>query len=110
MKTPVVAKPRPLGRAEQLRELFRGRRRLLVLTHNNPDPDSLGSALGLRQFAHKAVGLDSTFAMSGRILRAENQEMVRQLAIEMIPLASLDLTTFDCVALVDTQPGFGHTL
>ncbi|MBM4059820.1 MAG: hypothetical protein FJ265_01820 [Planctomycetes bacterium] len=97
------------ARMEALRAVLQGRRRLLVLTHNNPDPDSLGGAVGLREFARKAAGVDSRFAITGRILRAENQAMVRELDIEVDRLETLALGEFDCVALVDTQPGFGHT-
>ena len=102
--------PRSIAQTEALLCLLRGRRRLLVLTHNNPDPDSLGAAIGLRHFASLAGLVDSRFALSGRILRAENQEMVRQLFIDMTPIAEIDAASFDCAALVDTQPGFGHTI
>ena len=94
---------------EALRAVLQGRRRLLVLTHNNPDPDSLGGAVGLMEFARKAVGIEASFAITGRILRAENVAMVRELGIPMERLESIVLADFDCVALVDTQPGFGHT-
>jgi nanoRNase/pAp phosphatase (c-di-AMP/oligoRNAs hydrolase) len=112
--SPVQNVPPPTGataraRMEALRTLLRGRRKLLVLTHNNPDPDSLGGAIGLQEFARQVVGIDSTFAITGRILRAENQAMVRELGLPMERLEGLDLAPFDCVALVDTQPGFGHT-
>jgi nanoRNase/pAp phosphatase (c-di-AMP/oligoRNAs hydrolase) len=81
-----------------------------VLTHNNPDPDSLGGAVGLQEFARKAAGIDSRLAVTGKILRAENQAMVRELGIQMERLEDVALADFDCFALVDTQPGFGHTL
>jgi nanoRNase/pAp phosphatase (c-di-AMP/oligoRNAs hydrolase) len=93
-----------------LRDLLRSRRRLLVLTHNNPDPDSLGGAIGLQEFARKAAGIDCRIAISGKILRAENQAMVRELALPLERLETVNLADFDCFALVDTQPGFGHTL
>jgi nanoRNase/pAp phosphatase (c-di-AMP/oligoRNAs hydrolase) len=103
--------PRPSApRALALRELLRSRRRLLVLTHNNPDPDSLGGAVGLQEFARLAAGIESRFAITGKILRAENQAMVRELGIEMDRLEQVQLADFDCVAMVDTQPGFGHTI
>src|SRR5262245_281729 len=105
-----AAVARPLGVTEALLALLRGKRRLLVLTHNNPDPDSLGSGMGLRHFAAQAAQVDSVFGLSGKILRAENQEMVAQLGIQMVPVDELDIARFDCVALVDTQPGFGHTI
>lgn len=108
MKVQTAAR-RARGRCQELLAVLRSRRRLLVLTHTNPDPDSLGSAVGLRELADRAAGLPSTFGLTGTILRAENQEMVRLLEIEMEPLAGLDLTQFDCVAVVDSQPGFGHT-
>lgn len=108
-----LAKPAPRAvspnRSTVLRDLLRSRRRLLVLTHNNPDPDSLGGAVGLQEFARQAAGIPSRLAISGKILRAENQAMVRELGIEMDRLEELRLADFDCFALVDTQPGFGHT-
>lgn len=97
------------ARTEMLRDLLRTRQRLLVLTHNNPDPDSLGGAVGLQEFARLAAGIDSKLAITGRILRAENQAMVRELGIAMDRLDTVKLSDFDCCALVDTQPGFGHT-
>ncbi len=97
------------ARTEQLRDLLRERSRLLVLTHNNPDPDSLGGAVGLQEFARLAAGCESKLAITGKILRAENQAMVRELQIEMDRLDTVKLSDFDCIALVDTQPGFGHT-
>ena len=87
--------------------LFRSR--LLVLTHNNPDPDSLGGAMGLQEFAAKVLGMDSRFAITGKVLRAENKAMVRELGIKMDRLDATRIADFDCFAMVDTQPGFGHT-
>jgi len=101
--------PSGKARTEVLRDLLRTRQRLLVLTHNNPDPDSLGGAVGLQEFARLACGVESKLAITGKILRAENQAMVRELGIEMDRLDTVKLSEFDCVALVDTQPGFGHT-
>jgi nanoRNase/pAp phosphatase (c-di-AMP/oligoRNAs hydrolase) len=108
-----LPKPAPVAaggsRTQALRDLLRQRRRLLVLTHNNPDPDSLGGAVGLLEFARLAAGIPGRLAISGKILRAENQAMVKELAIELDRVESLNLADFDCFALVDTQPGFGHT-
>ena len=97
------------GRTQELLRHLQTRKRLLVLTHATPDPDSLASAMGLRHLAETKVGLPSTFGYSGQIMRAENKEMVRSCEIEMIPQEELDVDAYDCLALVDTQPGFGHT-
>jgi nanoRNase/pAp phosphatase (c-di-AMP/oligoRNAs hydrolase) len=98
------------GRTQALLSLLRGRRRLLILTHTNPDPDSLASALGLQLLARERADVESSIGLRGRIMRAENKEMVRVLGIQLMPVEGLDLDSFDCLALVDTQPGFGHTL
>ncbi|MCA8976848.1 MAG: DHH family phosphoesterase [Planctomycetes bacterium] len=94
---------------ERLRALLAGKKQLLILTHHNPDPDSLGGAMGLAEFARGVAGVESCIAITGRVLRAENKAMVRELAIPTVQLDTMRLEEFDCFALVDTQPGFGHT-
>lgn len=94
---------------EQLLQLLSSKQRLLVLTHTNPDPDSIASAFGLLELAQNRFGMDGAFGITGRIMRAENREMVKQLEVPSVPLAQLDLDSFDVVAVVDAQPGFGHT-
>ena len=49
------------GRTEQLVKLLRSRQRLLVLTHTNPDPDSIGSAIqvtGVINVSHDGTPFD----------------------------------------------------
>jgi nanoRNase/pAp phosphatase (c-di-AMP/oligoRNAs hydrolase) len=82
-------------------------KRALVLTHDNPDPDSIAAALGLRRLL-EADGLEVTLALAGIIGRAENRAMVRELRIPLMPIDRLDLKSFDVVALVDTQPQTGN--
>ncbi len=94
---------------DKLLSLLSQRRRLLILTHTNPDPDSLASGLGLALLAKEKLGLSSEMGLCGRIMRAENKEMVRSLGIKLVPMQDLRLERYDCLAVVDTQPGFGHT-
>jgi nanoRNase/pAp phosphatase (c-di-AMP/oligoRNAs hydrolase) len=81
--------------------------RTLILTHDNPDPDSLAAALGLRRLL-EAQGLEAQMALGGIIGRPENRAMVRELRIELTPFERLDLDAFAAFALVDTQPGTGN--
>ncbi len=81
--------------------------RALILTHDNPDPDSLASAIGLRRL-FEADGLEVVIGLGGIIGRAENRAMVRELKIELVAIERLDLAQFPIVALVDTQPGTGN--
>jgi nanoRNase/pAp phosphatase (c-di-AMP/oligoRNAs hydrolase) len=81
--------------------------RALILTHDNPDPDSLAAALGLRRLFEEH-GLKAVIALGGIIGRPENRAMVRELKIDLVPVERLDVASFDAVALVDTQPGTGN--
>lgn len=93
---------------ERLEAALHGARRCLVLTHDNPDPDALASAFTLRHLLEHGLGIAATVAFSGVIGRAENRAMIQ--ALEMIPepLSTLDVSGYDAVALVDSQPGTGN--
>src|SRR5690348_16418220 len=54
--------------------------RALICTHDNPDPDSLAAALGLRKLL-ETQKIDVTIALGGIIGRPENRAMVRELKI-----------------------------
>jgi nanoRNase/pAp phosphatase (c-di-AMP/oligoRNAs hydrolase) len=90
--------------------IFRGKRRVLVLTHRNPDPDALGAAVGLMHLLREGAGVETVLAMNGAIFRAENREMVERLEIPLVPFHTIDRSGFGAAAMVDTQPGFGHTV
>lgn len=87
-----------------------GHSRLLILTHRGPDPDAIGACEGVRHLCAKGFGLDSTVATVGRIHRAENLAMVRALELEFSTYKEVDPKDYFGAVLVDTQPGFGHTL
>ena len=84
------------------------RGRWLVLTHDNPDPDALASAVALTRVLRGALGRRATAAYGGMIGRAENQEMVRILRLNLSHVRHLQLKHFDHFALVDTQPETGN--
>ena len=81
--------------------------RVAVLTHDNPDPDSLAAALGLRRLFEQE-GLATTMAIGGIIGRAENRAMVRELKIDLVPVEKLDWEAHAAIAVVDTQPHTGN--
>lgn len=79
---------------------------LVILPHDNPDPDALASAATLRYIAKTLTGKDAAIALGGFVGRAENRAMVRYLNIPLVPVADLPLRDPSTViALVDTQPG-----
>lgn len=84
-------------------------RQLLVLTHRSPDPDALGALMGMEFLLRNAFRLDPIVATVGRIFRAENLAMVRELDFVCREFDSLDLDLISAAILVDSQPTFGHT-
>ena len=86
-----------------------GSRRFLILTHRSPDPDAMGAAVGMQLLIEQAFGLEATVATVGRIHRAENLAMVRELDLEFADSETIDHAPFAGLVLVDTQPSFGHT-
>jgi nanoRNase/pAp phosphatase (c-di-AMP/oligoRNAs hydrolase) len=85
-----------------------GRRSLLIYTHDNPDPDSLAAALGLQRFAEHELGVTATVTYGGIVGRAQNRAMVENLKMPLTPIERIDLTLFDTIALVDSQPETGN--
>src|SRR5579871_3074700 len=88
-------------------EAIRGRGPLLLLPHDNPDPDALAAAIGLRLVAAR-VGVESTLAVGGIIGRAENRAMVRELDLAPVLIDQVDASRFPLIALLDTQPQTGN--
>src|SRR5512139_1296594 len=95
------------GKLEKLRELVQGKK-VLILTHNNPDPDAISAGWALRYLLRKKFKAHCELAYGGLIARAENRAMVRLLNIDINPVDSLNIRDFEVFALVDTQPRAGN--
>ena len=89
----------------QLEKLLAGQKRLLIVLHNNPDPDALASALALKYLAQKQNDIKVSIAYGGIIGRAENRAMVRELKIPLKNVNRIRFERYNRIALVDTQPG-----
>lgn len=100
------------AKLDRLAEVLRGvgRDPLLILCHNNPDPDCIGSASGMQFLLKRRFGVRSVLGYGGAITRAENQAMVHRLRIRLRQFAKLRPSTYYGIALVDGQPGTGNTL
>jgi len=92
----------------KLLSLLKGKRKVLILTHENPDPDSIASAFALKYLFRKTMGISSIIAYGGIIGRAENQSMVKLLNIDMVPYQSKNARNYSVIALVDCQPHTGN--
>ena len=83
-------------------------KKVLILTHNNPDPDAISAGWALSYLLRKKFKAICQLAYGGLIARAENRAMVRLLNIDIRPLDSLNIRDFQIFALVDTQPRAGN--
>jgi nanoRNase/pAp phosphatase (c-di-AMP/oligoRNAs hydrolase) len=82
---------------------------VLILTHDNPDPDALASGKALAVLLDGAWGIPSRLVYSGLVAWAENRVMLNQLTPEWEHANTLPrLEQFAAVALVDTQPTAGN--
>ena len=84
--------------------------RVVFVSHVQPDPDSLGSMLGLAHLVETRLGKPTVLTRDGLISRAENRAMVDVLHLDLVPVDDVDWTRGDAVVMVDSQPRTGrHT-
>lgn len=82
---------------------------VLILTHDNPDPDALAAGKALATLLELAWNIRSRLVYSGIVARAENVALLTRLTPEWEQSDALDgLEKYSAVALVDTQPGAGN--
>jgi nanoRNase/pAp phosphatase (c-di-AMP/oligoRNAs hydrolase) len=82
---------------------------VLIISHENPDPDSLASGKALAYLLEKLWGIPSRLLYSGLVARAENKAMLRILTPEWDYIEELsNLDQYSTIAMVDTQPGAGN--
>jgi nanoRNase/pAp phosphatase (c-di-AMP/oligoRNAs hydrolase) len=81
---------------------------VLILPHNDPDPDAIASAVALRYLLGQRLDVEGRIAYKGIVGRAENKALVNFLGRPMRRLRALDLSQMVPTALVDTQPSAGN--
>ncbi len=101
-----------VAKLEELASVLRGAvsRRVLLLCHNNPDPDSIASAFGFRFLLSKRFGVRSILGYGGVVTRAENKAMIQRLRIKLQQFSHIEPSKFYAIALIDAQPGTGNSL
>src|SRR5438876_6675447 len=80
------------------------------VSHIQPDPDSLGSMVGLAHLVETCLGKPTRLTRDGQICRAENQAMVDLLDIDLTLVDDVRWHPDDALVMVDSQPNTGrHT-
>ncbi len=93
---------------DRLVDYAKGYKRALVLTHDNPDPDSIASAVALAHILERMAGVEGIVAYGGIVGRSENRALVRVLKLPVVPIARVVFEDHDLICMVDTQPEQGN--
>ena len=93
------------ARVQQYQRHFADADRVLILLHNEPDPDALAAGLALRNVLRRTRTTAIIGAMQG-ITRPENLRMADLLDIQLETIRADDLGGFDRIATVDVQPHY----
>src|ERR1700730_14785489 len=98
---------RSLTRAKvlQYQRYFSDADRVLILLHNDPDPDAMASALALRNVLHRTKTTAIIGAIQG-VTRPENLRMLNLLDIHVEAITADNLSDYERVAMVDVQPHY----
>ena len=96
-------------RSERLLAATSPFRRVVVVSHVNPDPDSLASALGIKALVESCQpGKPVILTVDGMIARSENRAMVDLIPIGVLPVERVVTDSETAVIMVDTQPYTGR--
>jgi nanoRNase/pAp phosphatase (c-di-AMP/oligoRNAs hydrolase) len=93
------------ARVQQYQRYFSDADRVLIMLHNDPDPDALASGLALRNILRRT----KTTAILGalqNVTRPENLRMVNLLDIHVDTITPESVKDFDRIAMVDVQPHY----
>lgn len=105
--TPPPADPeRP---SDRLLAVLAPSRRVVMVSHVNPDPDALASMLGLKALlACTHPGVSVVMTVDGMIARAENRAMARLVPIPLVPVGRVAPGPGTAFVMVDSQPWTGR--
>lgn len=96
-------------RAQRLLEVLEPFDVLVVLMHDNPDPDAIATGWAIRRIIRECLDREARLVGGGAIVRAENRAFVARLAPPLELVSRLDITQLTGVTFVDCSPlGVNH--
>ncbi len=93
------------ARVHQYQRYFSDADRVLIMLHNDPDPDAMASGLALRNVLRRTKTTAIIGAIQG-VTRPENLRMVNLLDIHVEAITQESLKEYDRIAMVDVQPHY----
>ncbi|PWT82486.1 MAG: hypothetical protein C5B57_08635 [Blastocatellia bacterium] len=93
------------ARVQQYQRYLSDADRVLIMLHNDPDPDAMASGLALRNILRRTKATAIIGAIQG-VTRPENLRMVNLLDIHVEAITAASLNEYDRIAMVDVQPNY----
>ncbi|HEV8291653.1 MAG TPA: DHH family phosphoesterase [Tepidisphaeraceae bacterium] len=102
----VERRSRHRPRAKKLLNILKGKKNILITTHQQPDPDALASSLALRILLRaKLKDAKVSLSVKGNIGGGYNRAFAQQLSgLELAPWDDASLSQYDAIILLDVQP------
>lgn len=101
---PVTRRRTKRTRAERLLEVLEPYDEIVVLTHDNPDPDAIATGWALRTVIAECLDRTARLVAGGAIVRAENKEFMSRLQPPLELVSGLDFSQPTGVIFVDCGP------
>ncbi len=92
-------------KVQQYQRYFSDADRILILLHNEPDPDAIASGLALRNVLRRTKQTAVIAALQG-VTRPENVRMVNLLDIHVETIRPEEIGNYERFAMVDVQPHY----
>jgi nanoRNase/pAp phosphatase (c-di-AMP/oligoRNAs hydrolase) len=92
-------------KVQQYQRFFSDADRVLILLHNDPDPDAMASGLALRNVLRRTKK-SAVLGAQVSATRPENIRMMNLLDIHVDTITPDQLAGFDRIAMVDVQPHY----
>ncbi len=99
-----------VSKSDRLLKILSHYEKVLITTHDNPDPDAVASGWTVWTLVNQRLGKAVRLVAGGFISRAENRHMVRLLEPPIELVGDLACEPNTAVVLVDCQPGHQGSL
>jgi nanoRNase/pAp phosphatase (c-di-AMP/oligoRNAs hydrolase) len=97
------------ARVRQYQRYLSDADRILILLHNDPDPDAMAGGLALRNVLRRTKATAILGALQG-VTRPENLRMANLLDIHVETIAPSAIGEFERIAMVDVQPHYFNSI
>src|SRR5688572_16590129 len=106
----VARSTRGRPKARQLLKLLADKKKLLITSHESPDPDALASCVALSTLLQQKLppGVEVKVSFKGGVGGGVNEQFARLTDLTPLPWDETALASYDAIILLDTQPAFGN--